>query len=74
MEAGKPHLKPLKWVGSSKDDLLEFPDGVRKEMGYALYLAQIGVKADKAKPMRGFGGASVLEVVEDHRGDTFRAV
>ncbi|MGA2231437.1 MAG: type II toxin-antitoxin system RelE/ParE family toxin [Tepidisphaeraceae bacterium] len=53
---------------------MEFPDPVRKEMGYALYLAQIGMKAPKAKPLRGFGGAGVLEVVEDFDGDAYRAV
>jgi phage-related protein len=69
-----PELRPLKWVGSSKDDLRGFPDRVRKEMGYALYLAQIGMKAPKARPLRGFGGAGVLEVVEDYDGDAYRAV
>jgi phage-related protein len=67
-------MKSLKWVGSSKGNLVEFPDPVRKEMGYALYLAQIGMKARKAKPLRGFGGAGVLEVVQDYAGDTYRAV
>jgi phage-related protein len=42
--------------------------------GYALYLAQLGDKHDQAKPLKGFGGAGVLEVVEDHDGDTYRAV
>jgi phage-related protein len=70
----KPSLKPLIWVGSSKEDLIDFPVPVRKEVGYALYLAQIGMRAIKAKPMRGFGGAGILEVFEDHDGNTFRAV
>jgi phage-related protein len=74
MDSDKPEAKPLKWVGSSKDDLIEFPDLLRKEMGHALYLAQIGMKAPKAKPLREFGGAGVLEVVEDFDGDTYRAV
>jgi phage-related protein len=74
MESGRPEVKLLKWVGSSKSDLAEFPDQARREVGYALYLAQIGVKAIKAKPLRGFGGAGVLEVVEDSQGDTYRAV
>jgi phage-related protein len=74
MQIPPPDAKPLKWVGASRDRLSEFPDEVRKEMGYALYLAQIGLKAPKAKPLRGFGGAGVLEVVEDFDGDTFRAV
>jgi phage-related protein len=72
--AGKPEVRPLKWVGSSKSNLIAFPDEVRKAMGHALYLAQIGTKAPKAKPLQGFGGAGVLEVVSDFDGDTFRAV
>jgi phage-related protein len=70
----KPVRKPLKWIGSSKDDLSQFPDQVRKEMGHALHLAQINLKAPNAKPLRGLSGASVLEVVEDHDGNTYRAV
>jgi phage-related protein len=74
MREGAQAPKPLLWLGSSKHDLMDFPLPVRQEMGYALYLAQVGMKAPKAKPLRGFGGAGVLEVVEDYRGDTFRAV
>jgi phage-related protein len=70
----KPAPKSLKWIGSSKDDLLQLPDLVRKEMGYALHLAQINLKAPNAKPLRGFGGASILEVVENHDSNTYRAV
>jgi len=66
--------KPIEWVGSSLEDLREFPDEVTAMMGYALFLAQVGRKHPDAKPLKGFGGASVLEVVEDHRGDTYRAV
>lgn len=43
-------------------------------MGYALYQAQVGLKAPTAKSLRGFGGAGVLEIVEDHQTDTYRAV
>ena len=67
-------LKPLHWVASSKKDLLAFPDEVRQEIGYALYFAQAGDKHPAAKPLKGFSGAGVLEVVEDHKGSTFRAV
>ena len=70
----KPAMKPLLWVGSSKNDLNAFPGPARREAGYALYLAQIGMKAPKAKPLHGFGGASVLEVMQDHDGNTYRAV
>jgi phage-related protein len=67
-------LKPLIWVGSAKADLKAFPEDVRLVMGYALYLAQVGGKHPGAKPLHGFGGAGVLEVVEEHDGDAYRAV
>jgi phage-related protein len=67
-------FKPLVWIGSSKEDLLEFPDEVKQLVGYALYVAQQGGKHPDAKPLAGFGGAGTLEVVSDHRGDTFRTV
>jgi phage-related protein len=70
----KPTPKPLKWIGASRDDLNAFPGPARREAGYALYLAQNGMKAVKAKPLKGFGGAGVLEVVADHDGNAFRAV
>lgn len=67
-------LRALVWVGSSQKDFRGFPDDVKDDMGYALYLAQRGDKPARAKPMKGFGGAGVLELVEDHAGDTYRAV
>jgi phage-related protein len=67
-------IKPVLWIGSSFKDFREFPDPVQDSMGYALYMAQIGLKHDRAKPLKGFGGAGVLELVADHVGDTFRAV
>jgi len=72
--ADAPSLKPVIWVGSSRKDLREFPDPVRDHIGYALYVAQCGGKHRDAKVMTGFGGAGVVEVVKDYRGDTFRAV
>lgn len=69
-----PKIKNLIWIGSSRRDLKAFPDEVKDGMGYALYQAQVGQKAATAKPLRGFGGAGVLEVVEDHQGDTYRTV
>lgn len=65
--------KPLFWVGSSRKDLMSFPESVRIHLGAALGVAQFGGKSPDAKPWKGEGGG-VLEVVEDHRGDTFRAV
>jgi phage-related protein len=67
-------MKPLIWVGSSLEDLRAFPDEVKRVLGYALHLAQVGDKHLDAKPLKGFRGAGVLEVVEDFAGDTFRAV
>lgn len=66
--------KQLEWIGSSKKDLKALPEEVVDVLGYALYLAQIGQRHDQAKSLRGFGSAGVLEVVEDWRGDTYRAV
>lgn len=74
MTPGKIPLKPLVWMGSSRADLSVFPDAARGEMGFALYLAQCGGKHPKVKPLKGFGGAGVLEVAADWDGDTFRAV
>jgi phage-related protein len=51
-----------------------FPESVHDHMGYALYIAQRGGKHRDTKTLRGFGGAGVVEVVTDFRGDTFRAV
>jgi phage-related protein len=65
--------KPLYWVASAKRDYLTFPAEVQDDMGYALGLAQLGGKHPKAKPWKG-EGAGVFEIVEDHRGDTYRAV
>jgi phage-related protein len=65
--------KPLLWVGSAKRDLLEFPEAVKDEIGIALSVAQFGGKHPKAKPWKG-EGPGVLEIVEDHAGDTYRAV
>jgi phage-related protein len=66
--------KDLVWVGSSLDDLREFPEGPRREVGHALREAQNGGKHSHAKPLKGFKGASVLEIVEDHDTNTYRAV
>src|SRR6201984_2663245 len=68
-----PGEKPLFWTGSSTDDLLAFPEAVIDEIGTALSVAQFGGKHPSAKPWRG-EGPGVFEVVEDHRGDTYRAV
>ena len=67
-------IKPVVWIGSSRSDLASFPEDVKDAVGYALYIAQRGGKHADAKPLRGFGGAGILEIVDDHAGDTYRAV
>jgi phage-related protein len=67
-------MKPLHWMGSCLKDVKNFPEEVRSEVGFALYLAQKGDKAINAVPMVGFGGASVLEVVISEEGNTYRAI
>lgn len=65
--------RPLFWEGSSKKDFKEFPIPVQKDMGVALFVVQLGRMPDSSKPWKGLG-SGVYELVEDHRGDTFRAV
>jgi len=70
----KQTTKPLFWLGSSRKDLRGFPEPVKDIIGHALFIAQLGRKHEDAKPLRGYGGAGVLELVEDFDGDTYRAV
>lgn len=67
-------LKPLEWVGSSKKDLMVMPEGVVDLVGYALHMAQKGLKHGQAKVLKGFGSAGVLEIVDDDDASTYRAV
>ena len=67
-------MKPLFFIGSAQADLRGFPKEVRTLIGSALHEAQLGGRHDHAKPLSGFGGASVLEILDDHDGDTYRAV
>jgi|SRR5215213_1582743 len=66
--------KPLFWIASSRRDLRQLSVEVRKTFGFALWLAQNDGKHPDAKALKGFGGAGVLEVVEDHKGNSYRAV
>lgn len=66
--------KPVRWMGTSRDDLRAFPKQVRIVMAFALYTAQLGGKHRAAKPLKRFHGAGVLEIVDDFDGDTYRAV
>lgn len=70
----KVPLKPVIFVGNSLEDLKAFPAKVVGEVGYALHQAQEGDESAKAKPLKGFGGASVLEVVESFQTDAYRAI
>lgn len=67
-------LKSVEWIGSSRSDLQEFPEDVQQMMGFVLYRAQLGKKHTDAKPLKGFKGAGILEIVENFDGDTYRAV
>jgi phage-related protein len=66
--------QPVVWVGASRRNVRRFPREVRRDVGRALYAAQQGETDPAAKPLRGFGGGSVLEIVASHHGDTWRAV
>lgn len=70
----KRERKPIEWVGSSLKALRTFPEEVKDVMGVALDVAQQGGKHDAAKPLQGFDGAGVLEVIDDFDSDTYRAV
>ena len=72
--AEAPHIKSLIWISSSRKDLSSFPEDVKDVIGYALYQAQLGLKARAAKPLHGFGGAGILEIVEDYQSEAYRAV
>ncbi len=67
-------IKPCLFVGPSRRELKSFPDEVRGRIGHALHQAQSGDEPDSSKSLRGFGGRSVLEIVADFDGNTFRAV
>jgi phage-related protein len=71
--APAPDEKPLMWIGSSLRDLKDFPVELQKGLGLALSTAQYGGKHPAAKPWKG-EGAGVLKIVQDHDGDTFRAI
>ena len=66
--------RPLIWIGSTRKDLRGFPRHIRRDFGTALYAAQQGETDPAAKPLKGFGGRSVLEIIADRDGDTWRAV
>lgn len=63
--------KSLHWVGSAKKDLLAFPAAAVEDIGYALGVVQHGGTPPSAKAWKG-EGPGVFEIVEDHRGETYR--
>jgi phage-related protein len=67
-------VKPCYFIGSSKKDLSAMPDEIKTTFGVGLFLAQTGTEALNAKALKGFGGRGVLELIEDHDGETYRAV
>lgn len=74
MEDEDRPLRSLEFIGSSRKDLVAFPEAARQDVGHALFLAQQGERAPGAKVLKGFGGGGVVEIVEDHDGDTYRCV
>ena len=68
------NTQTLNWIGSAYKDFCAFPVEVKSEMGFGLFEAQMGKRHRKAKTLNGFGGAGVIEMIDDHRGDTFRTV
>ena len=71
---GEASTKEVIFVASAQEDLRAFPDDVKQVMGFALYEAERGGKHPAAKPLKGFKGAGVLEIVDDYDGDTYRVV
>jgi phage-related protein len=69
-----PATKPCIFVGSSRKDLLGFPPPVRRNIGHALHEVQSGGEPLSAKALKGFGGLTILEMIDNFDGDTFRAV
>jgi phage-related protein len=67
-------IRPVEWLGSARDDIRAMPAAVQDFFGYALYLAQTGDKHASTKPLRGYPGAGVLEVVRRHDASAYRAI
>jgi phage-related protein len=67
-------VRPVTWIGSSRRDLRAMPPEVRRNIGQALYTAQQGMTDPAAKPLKGFVGTRVMEIVERYRADAYRAI
>lgn len=72
MDSAEP--KELVWIGSSRKDMRDFPLPVRRAFGLSLFAVQQGEHPPDAKPLKGFGSAGILEIIEDHKGATYRAI
>lgn len=68
------YVKTIVWVGSSRKVLRSFPAPVRKNFGQALYTAQRGETDPAAKPLKGYPGSQVMEIVERYKKDAYRAI
>lgn len=66
--------KPVHWIGDSRRIVQGFPEEVKDDVGTALFWAQLGAKHPDATPLKGFGDAQIIEIAENHDGDTYRAV
>src|SRR5450830_1301739 len=66
--------RPVEFIASAKRDLAALPDAVKAVFGFAIFQAELGEKHPDAKPLKGFGGGGVLEVVDDHDGNAYRAI
>jgi phage-related protein len=73
MPVDQPKRRPLFWEGSAKSDFKLFPVPVQKDMGVALFVVQLGGTPPSTKPWKGLG-SGIYELIEDHRGDTYRAI
>lgn len=67
-------MKAIDWIGSSKEDLMDLPDAVKRFFGFGLRIAQRGQMHPGAKPLKGFGGADVIELIDNDAAGTYRAV
>lgn len=67
-------MRTVLWISAAKRDLMDMPETVITNVGYALYQAQLGIHPDIAKPLKGFGNASVIELVANNDNSTFRVV
>src|SRR5665213_1024016 len=68
------NIKPLKFVGKARKDLSELPARVRQDFGYELFKVQTGLFPSRAKMLKGFGGAAIVELIENFDGNTYRCI